>query len=60
MGHDVNPEMDRFLRQQNIQRYRNLLQHLSDDIQRRQILNLLKEEEALGQEAEMSAARRAR
>ncbi len=60
MGHDLNPQMDRFLRQQNLERYRKLLENLSDDIQRRQILNLLKEEEALGQEAEMSAARRAR
>ncbi len=60
MGHDLTPQMDRFLRQENLERYRKLLENLSDDIQRRQILNLLKEEEALGQEAEMSTARRAR
>jgi hypothetical protein len=37
--------MERFLAQQHIERYRRLLEIVSDTVQRRQIQNLLSEEE---------------
>ena len=37
--------LERFLNQQNIERYSKLLDIVSDEIQRRQIKNLLAEEE---------------
>ncbi len=60
MSDNINSQMERFLREQNIQRYHKLLEHLSDDMQRQKILNLLQEEETSGREAEISAARRSR
>ena len=37
--------LERFFNQQNIERYRKLLDIVSDQTQRRQIMNLLEEEE---------------
>jgi hypothetical protein len=37
--------LERFFNQQNIERYRKLLDIVSDQTQRRQIINLLEEEE---------------
>ncbi len=48
-GERSSSAIERFLNQQNIQRYRRLLNVVSDATQRRQIINLL-EEEVLTQE----------
>lgn len=37
--------MDKFLRSENVKRYRKMLDRVTDDEQRRQLLNLLAEEE---------------
>lgn len=38
--------MDHFIRRENIERYRRLLEQTTDEAQRRQILKLIAEEEA--------------
>jgi len=38
--------MDRFIRRENIERYRRLLTETTDEAQRRQLLTLIAEEEA--------------
>jgi hypothetical protein len=38
-------DLERYFNRQNIQRYRKLLDIISDQTQRRQIMNLLEEEE---------------
>lgn len=38
--------MDRFIRRENIERYRRLLAQTTDEAQRRQLLKLIAEEEA--------------
>ena len=36
--------MDRFVRSQNVEHYRRLLEHVTDESNRQQIINLLAEE----------------
>ena len=36
--------MERFIRSQNVERYRRLLERVTDEIDRQQIINLLAEE----------------
>jgi hypothetical protein len=43
-------DIERFLNEQNIRRYRKLLDIADDEIQRRQIENLLAEEEEIARE----------
>jgi len=38
--------MDRFIQDQNVRRYRQLLERVTDEIQRQMLLNLLASEEA--------------
>jgi hypothetical protein len=46
-------DINRFLNRQSIERYTKLLKMVSDETQRRQISNLLKEEELLREDAEV-------
>ncbi len=39
-----------FLNQQNVERYQRLLEHVTDPTQRRQIINLLEEEQETANE----------
>jgi hypothetical protein len=43
-------DIERFVKEQDIQRYRRLLEFVSEETQRRQIINLLKHEETLLEE----------
>jgi hypothetical protein len=43
-------DIERFVKEQDIQRYRRLLDFVSEETQRRQIINLLKHEETLLEE----------
>jgi hypothetical protein len=42
--------LERYINQRNIERYLKLLEHVSDDTQRRQIINLLDEEQDRAEE----------
>ena len=43
-------DLARFLNQQNVERYRKLLERVTDATQRRQIVNLLEEEQQTASE----------
>ncbi len=43
-------DLARFLNQQNVERYRKLLERVTDATQRRQIINLLEEEQQTASE----------
>jgi hypothetical protein len=47
--------LERFLNQQNIDRYLRLLDFISDEAQRRQVLNLLEEEKEKARELQQTA-----
>jgi len=47
--------MERFIRRENIKRYRKLLREAKDDVERRRILKLLAEEERKEQKAGLTA-----
>jgi hypothetical protein len=49
-------DIARFLKEQNIRRYRRLLDVVSEETQRRQIVNLLQHEETLLEEEERKNA----
>ena len=43
-------KIERYINQRNIERYLKLLEHVSDDAQRRQVANLLDEEQHRAEE----------
>jgi rubrerythrin len=50
-------DLARFLNQQNVERYRKLLERVTDATQRRQIINLLEEEQQTAGELQAIVSR---